>query len=564
VRAPRPLSVVIRPSRSRSSLPGRARVAAAAACLLAVGCGGGGKGDGTPATTPAAATSDSPVKDTWMFQVVATPALLSPFEKQGAVGNAWLDLYHNDLGTAVAAFGKVCQPSTKSYADRAADGFPCIGKARAELEKGRTLLMASDLDRVARRQFYAHRRDRPEEVLASVHQPYFEGLLLLRSGEVDAGDAMLRAYATTDGADPLLAALAPRIADGYGSDPLISRIWGDSKVDAPADATLGELPTSEASAGYAARLVVMEAIAKGDIDTALANLRPVRSTVADLLETLEQTTESGTKLEVSLFHFDSTYLRTLARWNGLDAVRAIDGAPDLALLSAEASQLLGRDVALPASAPSIADGLAFVVFSDWLSPADRLEDLRPGNRPASLRRFGVAEPGLLLSPREKLSDLDELVRLSNVLKGQLTEQIRAAGPEGGNMDEGMGLSKRFLGRLLLDEATDLQQALDVRLDAKPGADMETGGVSARSLLESALDKNPSPPSQLLRDARISFRNDPTLLMELARANLDTKRPYYANDYIRPLTVVYPELIPVREGLAALDSAWNPARAGAVR
>ena len=27
---------------------------------------------------------------------------------------------------------------------------------------------------------------------------------------------------------------------------------------------------------------------------------------------------------------------------------------------------------------------------------------------------------------------------------------------------------------------------------------------------------------------------------------------------------YPELIPVREALAALDSAWNPARAGAVR
>ena len=132
------------------------------------------------------------------------------------------------------------------------------------------------------------------------------------------------------------------------------------------------------------------------------------------------------------------------------------------------------------------------------------------------------------------------------------------------MDQGIGLSDRFLGRLLLDGAIDIQRAKDVRLEADAAADMESAGVPARSLLEGALDKNPSPPSQQLRNARISFRNDPTLLMELARANLDTKRPYYANDYIRPLTGVYPELIPVREALAALDSAWNPARAGAVR
>ncbi len=67
--------------------------------------------------------------------------------------------------------------------------------------------------------------------------------------------------------------------------------------------------------------------------------------------------------------------------------------------------------------------------------------------------------------------------------------------------------------------------------------MELGGASARSLLEGALDKNPAPPSQALRDARISFRNDPTLLMALAHANLDTKRPYYANGHVRPPTEV---------------------------
>jgi hypothetical protein len=102
------------------------------------------------------------------------------------------------------------------------------------------------------------------------------------------------------------------------------------------------------------------------------------------------------------------------------------------------------------------------------------------------------------------------------------------------------------------------------MDDAVGADVASAGVAARSLLEAALDKNPSPPNQQLKRARISFRNDPPVLVELARANLDTRRPYDANEYIRPLTEVYPELVPVREALASLDSAWNPARKGSVR
>jgi len=499
-----------------------------------------------------------------MYAVAADPGLLAPMEKEGAVGNAWLDLYHNDLGNAIGAFGSACTPSTKSYADRTADGFACVGQARALLEKAQTLAGAAEIDRVARRQFYAHRRDRPEEVLASTHQDYFEGVNLLRSGAVDAGSALLTAYAGSASADPMLAALATKIAQGHSSDPLVSRIWGTESAFAPADATLGELPVSTLTAAYATRLAMMVAVAKGDVPASTRLLLAVQPNDADVLEKLEQAQGSGDPLEVSLFHFDSTFLRSLARWNALAAKDALADAPDLGMLTAEADLLLGQAANIPASAPSIVDGLAFVVFSGWLSPADRLQDLQGTGRPASLVRLGEAESGLLIAPRDKLSDLDAYVRLSNALKGQLTEAIRGTGPEGGNMDAGMGLSERFLGRLLLDGATDLQRSLDVRLDKAPGADMESGGVPARSLLEGALDKNPTPPSQSLRNARISFRNDPTLLMELARANLDTKRPYYANDYIRPLTQVYPELIPVREGLAALDSAWNPARAGAVR
>ncbi|MCO4768922.1 MAG: hypothetical protein KDA24_02755 [Deltaproteobacteria bacterium] len=549
----------------RSPVWGVGALLVVSCALLVASCGGGDDDSSAGTSTPGVENSGGDgISESWMFKVAERPELLAPMEKQGVVGNAWLDLYHNDLRTAVNAFGKACTPSAKSYADRAADGFPCVGLARTHLEKGTTLAQGAEIDRVARRQFYAHRRDRPEDVLASVHQDYFEGLNLLRSGDEAKGKELLGAYAGNAAADPLLAHLAKTISAGWGSDPLISRMWGSAKEYAPADATLGELPTSEATASYALRLVVMQAVARGDYDGATANLRPVKDNIADMLEKLEQSQESGEKLEVALFHFDSTYLRTLARWNGLAAHRATAGAGDLGMLVAEADILLGRAATIPTEAPSIEDGLAYVVFSGWLSPADRLADLSGTGQPASLIRLGKAFPGLSSSAAAKLSDLDAFVGLSNELKATLREKIRGTGPEGHNMDQGMGLSERFLGRLLLDGATDLQRAMDVRLDEKAGSDMETAGVSARSLLESAMDKNPTPPNQQLRNARISFRNDPTLLMELARANLDTKRPYYANDYIRPLTEVYSELIPVREGLAALDSAWNPARAGAVR
>jgi len=533
---------------------------------LFAGCpgddGDSSPGDGGSAASTDAGSTSGGIQDSWMFRVVEAPERLAPMEKQGEIGNAWLSLYHNDLRGAARSFESACTPSAKPYADRAGDGFPCIGYARAQLELAHVFEENADIDRVARRQFYAHRRDRPEDVLASTHQDYFEGLTLLRSGDEATGRELLTAYVGSDGKDELLAFVAQKLLDGWGSDPLVERIWGTSGADAPADATLGSLPDTAETAAYKARLQFMEALAKGDVEGAEGLLRPIPLDKADLLETLEQG-EGAEKLTVSLFHFDSSFLRAYARYHALEAEGALGGAADLELLGAEARILLGRDANLPSSAPSVADGLAFVVFSGWLTPDDRRTDLA-GGRPASLVRLGKEHAGLSIPPKDKVSDLDAFIGLSNQLKGQLQEAIRGVGPEGGSMDTGMGLSERFLGRLLLDGALDVISGMDVRLDAKEGSDMETAGVGSRALLEAAMDKNPSPPSQLLKRARISFRNDPPLLTALARANLDTKRPYYANDYVRPLTEAYPELIPVREGLAALDSAWNPARAGAVR
>jgi hypothetical protein len=132
------------------------------------------------------------------------------------------------------------------------------------------------------------------------------------------------------------------------------------------------------------------------------------------------------------------------------------------------------------------------------------------------------------------------------------------------MDADMGLSERFRGALLLERVRQFQERFAVRLEIELAADAASAGIAARSLLELVLDKNPSPPNGQLKRARISYRNDPTLLVALARAQLDTRQSYEANDYIRPLSQLYAELVPVREALAALDSAWNPARRGSVR
>jgi len=527
---------------------------------LVSGCPGDSTDPGDSAGSQPLAASAT-VQDSWMFRAAETPAILEPFEKQDVSGQAWLGVYHNDLVEAYNQLDGLCTPSTADLASRAAAGYPCVGLARVHLEQATTFSIAAEIDRIARRQFYAHRAERPEEVLASVHEAYFSGVNLVQSGARAEGAALLTAYAEADEALPLLATLAKRILAGE-SDPLVARIWGDSSQEAPADATLGELPTSSETQAYVARLRVMEQVAKGNVAEALSALGTVPVTQLDLQEKLEQKTETGEVVHVVLSHFDSAYLRSLARLRALAAKEAIGGAEGLKLLDVEADLLLGRSPTLPARAPSVIDGLAFVVFSGWPTPSDRLEALRSGARPAVISRLGSADAGLIASASAKVADPDAFVRLSNSVKDRLTTAIRAAGNS--NMDIGMGLSERFLGRLLADGAQDIQLGTDTRLDADEGKDMATAGVTARSLLEMAVDKNPAPPSTQLRKARISFRNDPPLLVSMARAELDTKRPYYANDYIRPLTEVYPEFIPVREGLAALDSAWNPMRAGAVR
>ncbi len=519
------------------------------------------EGEGEATGVPVAAAAEGTVENSWMFRAAQNPEILAPFEKKDSTGQAWLGIYHNDLNAAFAPLGALCKPSAEPLAARAAAGFPCVGLARIHLEKATTYAVAAEIDRIARRQFYAHRLDRPEEVLISVHEAYFSGVNLVLSGAAAEGETLLRTYAASEHALPLLATLARRISAG-GSDPLISRIWGSSPDEAPADSTLGDLPDSPETAVYLHRLAVMVEVAQGNIDGALGMVQEVKVTQMDLQEELEQRTDGGETVKVLLSHFDSAYMRSLQRLHALAAKRAVGRAPELALLDVEAELLLGRSPTLPASAPPVVEGLAFVVFSSWPTPTDRLEAMRKGARPAVISRLGAADPVLLATAREKVSDLDMFVRLSNSVKDRLTTAIRTAG--NANMDIGMGLSERFLGRLLIDGAHDIQMGTDTRLEVVEGKDMATAGVAARSLLEMAVDKNPSPPAQSLRRARLSFRNDPTLLVDLARAELDTKRPYYANDYIRPLTEVYPELIPVREGLTALDSAWNPMRAGAVR
>ncbi len=531
-----------------------------ASLVLFAACGDDDDGPDGPAAGPALNTGqDGVLKDSWVFHVVEDPGRLGPFE-QGATGDAWLSLFHNDLRPALRMLGGACTPSEAPLAARKASGYPCVALARTHLEIAAMYAGAADIERVARRQFYAHRNSNSDAVLGSTHQPYFEGVVLLASGEQGAGTALLETYAASEGADPLLGALAGRIVEGLGGgDALVGRLWGTAADDAPADASLGDLPESADTSVYAARLAVAVAVAKGDVEAAMAGLRASTANAPDLREKLQQKDGSVTS-EVDLAHGDPLLQRSLSRLHALEAVRAIGGAPELGILQAQAEALLGRPSGATPTTPSLADGLALVLFSTTMTPADLLDPARsPG-----LTRLAGGFPELAAAPTTDLADLDTFVSVSNNLRATIMDLMKGTSEGAASLVADMGLGDRFMSRLMQERAGQYQRAFSVRMEADVGADVATAGVAARSLLEHALDKNPSPPSEQLKRARISFRNDPPSLVELARANLDTRRPYDANEYIRPLTEVYPELIPVREALAALDSAWNPARKGSVR
>jgi len=518
---------------------------------------GGDDDDARGGDRPATAGDDL-LKDSWMYLVAEDPTRLGdPFE--GITGDAWLAFYFNDLRQAVVNFEPACTPSAASLSDRATAGYPCVGLARTHLEMAELFAIAAEVDRVSTRQFHLHREAHPDEVLPSGHADYFAGVTLLRSGARDEGLARLSAYADREGADPMLAALAKKIGDGLiDGDPLIARLWGDAPDDATGHAGLGDLPVSTATANYRARLDFAVAVATGDLAQADSLRRPIQVRDPDLKEELTQREGEAPAIDPVIKHHDPGFLVHLSRYHAGLALQAVGEAEDLGILRAQALRLLGRPATLPDSAPSVADGIALVVFSGWSNPSDLLAAERawPANV-ATGRRLADLSPVMGAPPAADLSDLDAFADGSNSLKLALGELLRASSEAGGNTDANMGLSERFRGHLFRERAVQFQTSFDVHLEVEPGADMVGPGVAARSLLELALDKNPAPPNPELQQARISYLNDPPLLAALARAELDTKRPGEANDYIRPLTGVYPQLVPVRDALTLLDTAWNP-------
>jgi len=421
---------------------------------------------------------------------------------------------------------------------------------------------AAELDRVVLRQFHLHRIARSGEVLTSVHADYFAALVLHRSGDSEAAKRLLEGYVQRAGADPLLAELARRVLSG--SNSTVNRIWGSAREEAADGPSLGDLPSSPLTGNYAARIAFMDAVARGEVDRAEGLLRPIRASLPDLVEALDGGNESAT-IKPVMKHHDPALLVALSRFHALAAKAAIGGATDLKLLTAQAERLLGRAPNLPDAAPSLREGLPLVLFSAVPSPADLLAIERSfPTGVGALARVASLEPAFGTAPTRNVGDLDPFVAGSNKLTIRLGELISASGPAGAGMDTDMVLSERFRGQLLRERAAHYQASFDVRLDETTGSDIATAGVAARSLLELALDKNPAPPNPALRAARISLRNDPTLLMALARAELDTRRPSEANDYVRPLSSVYPELVPARDALTLLDTAWNPPRVGAVQ
>lgn len=530
--------------------------------LLLAGCPGDEVGDPPREDAAAPPVSHSGLlEDSWMFHVAQDPNRLGPFE-QGKGGDLWLDFFHNDLLAAWTGFDSLCVPSDKPLPARAADGYACVALARTHLELAEFFATIAAIDRVAQRQFFKHRNDNPQDVLASVHQPYFEGIALIHSGESEAGTALLRTYAAGPDAHATLVALATRIADGLASDPLVARAWGGAPTAAPPEASLGDLPRSDDVAAYLDRLAFVSAIARDDLDGGLGLARSLDDRKADLREELAG---GGSLMPPTIHHHDTAYLLARARMHALLATRAVPGGDGTEVLRVQARRVLGRDPGEPGPAPSLADGLALVLFSDAPTPADLHEAQRRGDRAdAVLARVGGELTDLGGDPGAELADLDRFVNGSNLVTMALGELLKGAGPSGASLNGDMGLAERFRGRLLVERSRQYQEVFDVRLEGEDGKDLASAGVAAKSLLEMALDKNPSPPNPRLKRARISYRNDPPALAALARAHLDTRHAYDANEFVRPLTEVFTELIATREALASLDSAWNPARKGSVR
>jgi hypothetical protein len=522
---------------------------------------GGGEGTATPTLT-VSTDGDEELTATWMHLVTSDPgAHLGPFE--GPTGEAWLSFYHNDLRRTADRFGTVCTPSDAPLAARAEVGYPCVGLARTHLELADLYARAVQVDRVAWRQFHLHRDSHADEVLRSVHEDYFVGVLLLHSGDQRTGLEHLATYAESEGGDPMLVALSRAIGEGLvNGDPLIARVWGGAAADAPSDHPgLGTLPTSPATAAYAARLGFIASVATGDVDAATSQLRGIDPRTADLEEALVQDGSDAPSVDATLRHHDPAYLYALSHYHAHLARRAAGGADDLAVLTAQADRLLGWAPTLPDSAPSLKDGLALVVFGPSPSPADLLaaEKAQP-NAVATLRRLTASRPVLGLAPTPNLGDLDLFVGGSQDVYIRLGELLNAF-EGGGSLDVDMGLSQRFRSHLLRERAVQFRSSFDIHMDESEGADMVGPGIACRTLLELSFDKNPSPPNNELKQARISYLNDPPLLLMLARAELDTRRAGEANDYLRPLTTLYPELISVRDALTILDTAWNPPREG---
>lgn len=514
----------------------------------------------TKAPQPTAAAPPGGTQDSWMFAVAKDAAVLKPFEQMGA-GDGWLATFHNDLKGAIKIFGPECKEPTAPWEDQRTAGFPCVGLARAHIELAETYAAAAEVERVARRQFYLHRRTHAADVLPSAQQDFFEGVVLLSSGATDDGRAALDRYAKGPAPDPQLAALCARILAGLsGSDPLVAAVWGAAPVDVPADATFETLPPSDAAGRYRGRLSFIAAAARGDVAGATEALRTVDDSEPDLREAL-QGAEGG--LSVELGHHDPAYLRARAWLHAHQALAAAPATGPSSVLHARALQILRRPHAA-VTTPDLHDGMPLIVFSAWPHPADLVAALEPEGLDASRKRLAAHHPELGADASSDLSDLDTFIRGSNAAKEALDTELRGAAVEGAQRNMDLALSERLRMHLMRARAAELQRRFQVRMDADLGADAGAAGVAARSLLELVLDKDPSPPSPVLKRARISFRNDPPTLVELARANLDTRRPYDANEYVRPLTEAFPELVAVRDALSALDSAWNPARQGSVR
>ena len=492
---------------------------------LLIACGPTSSSDSDSAADPAPAPSAqldpasmaTLLDASWMRSAARDPAAVAGLLDSPG-GDGWLALFHGDLAAAQAAFDKAL-PSKRFE--------PRLGRARVHLARAAAFLEAEQLHLHSGAALARYRRDNPE---------------LIRQGQYELP---LRALSLMAGGTPQEAAEATRISTRVGIDDPVARvlivtIQARMQGGDPRGFVAGDLPEP-----FAARSAFGQDLVGGRMPE-LVDLAPGKPDVVDKLGT-----DPETGLDFEAPFFDPLLLRTLARWELLQARTLAAGLAAPGDLVESAVQLgwggpvpegfarpaLESGVTLPAWAALF--GSAAVDATDWRARWARLGGRQPED--TLIARFDAAFPALQIRVGADAPSVDALLRLQTPLSETATAALgEGATPDGTSLVTDLGFARRIVDAVFRSRMDELVLAGQA--------------AQARRLGERALDPNPSQAGDTSGFTRVSHRNDRAFLLRFALCLYAGGRPGLAREYVHPLTRELPELTGTAWVLGQLDAA----------